>query len=117
MLRDAGVSAASEAEPAPAPLPGSVADRETLEQLEREVAAVVTSNESFGLNDILLTVLEAIFRGGRFDRVVFCLVSRDRKQLEARMGLGDDLDSFLEKFRFPLSLLSGPVGPALIQRR
>ena len=99
------------------PLPESVADPETLQQLEREVAAAVTSDESFGLNDILLMVLEAIFRGGRFDRVVFCLVSRDRKQLEARMGLGDDLDSFLEKFRFPLSLLSGPVGPALIQRR
>ena len=117
MLRDAGVSTASEAEAAPAPLAESVADRETLQQLEREVAAAATSDESFGLNDILLMVLEAIFRGGRFDRVVFCLVSRDRKQLEARMGLGDDLDSFLEKFRFPLSLLSGPVGPALIQMK
>ena len=81
------------------------------------MSAVVSSDESFGLNDIVLMVLEAIFRGGRFDRVLFCLVTRDPKQLEARMGLGDDLESFIEKFRFPLSLLSGPVGPALIQRR
>jgi hypothetical protein len=117
VLRDSGLSAASEPEPTPAALPGVVPDRETLAQLEREVGAVVTSDESFGLNDILLMVLEAIFRGGRFDRVVFCLVTSDRKLLEARMGLGDDLDAFIEKFRFPLSLLSGPVGPALIQRR
>jgi HD-like signal output (HDOD) protein len=117
VLRDSGLSAASEPEPTPAALPGVVPDRETLAQLEREVAAVVTSDESFGLNDILLMVLEAIFRGGRFDRVVFCLVTSERKLLEARMGLGDDLDAFIEKFRFPLSLLSGPVGPALIQRR
>jgi hypothetical protein len=117
VLHDAGLTTTSEPEPSQAALPGVVPDRETLEQLEREVASVVNSDESFGLNDIILMVLEAIFRGGRFDRVVFCLVTSDRKQLEARMGLGNDLDSFIEKFRFPLSLLSGPVGPALIQRR
>ena len=117
VLRDAGLSATPEPEAAAATSPGVVPDRETLAQLEREVAAVVSSDESFGLNDIVLMVLEAIFRGGRFDRVVFCLVTRDRKQLEARMGLGEDLESFIEKFRFRLSLLSGPVGPALIQRR
>jgi GAF domain-containing protein len=117
VLRDASLSTAPEPEAAPVALRGDLPDRETLAQLEREVSAVVSSDESFGLNDIVLMVLEAIFRGGRFDRVLFCLVTRDRKQLEARMGLGDDLESFIEKFRFPLSLLSGPVGPALIQQR
>src|SRR4030095_16836216 len=51
--RYSGLSPASEPEPAPAELPGVVPDRETLAQLEREVAAVITSDESFGLNDIL----------------------------------------------------------------
>jgi HD-like signal output (HDOD) protein len=112
VLRDAGPLAA----PEPAAPAGASLDRETLAQLEREVASVLSSDESFGLNDIILMVLEAIFRGGRFDRVVFCLVTPDRKLLEARMGLGEDLEAFIEKFRFPLSLLSGPVGPAVIQK-
>jgi HD-like signal output (HDOD) protein len=116
-LGDAGLSARSESEDASAAVPGVSPDRETLAHLEREVAAVVTSDESFGLNDLILMVLEAIFRGGRFERVVFCLVTHDRKHLEARIGLGDDVDSFIDGFRFPLSLLSGPVGPALIQKR
>jgi len=92
-------------------------EESTLARLTKEVESVLESGEEFDLNDIILMILEAVYRGGNFDRALFCLVDLDRSQVQARTGLGADAEALVSKFRFPLSLLSGPVGPALLKKQ
>jgi HD-like signal output (HDOD) protein len=90
---------------------------ETLARLTDEVASVMRSGESFGLDDVIMMILEAIYRGTGCDRVLFCLVDTDRSHLRARMGVGEGAADLVARFRFPASLLSGPVGPAVLMKR
>lgn len=59
--------------------------------------------EDFKLNDLLLMVLETIYRGLSFKRALICI--RDNKQnvMAARIGLGADVDAIIPKFRFNLA--------------
>ncbi|MGS0754519.1 hypothetical protein ACVBEH_07225 [Roseateles sp. GG27B] len=49
--------------------------------------------EDFKLNDVLRMILEAIYRGLSFRRVVFCLRDAKTDSLTGRFGLGEGVDS------------------------
>jgi HD-like signal output (HDOD) protein len=85
--------------------------------LTREVEAVLESGEDYPLNDLIIMFLEAIYRGVGCDRVLFCLLEQDRSHVQGRMGIGEGADELLPDFRFPVSLLSGPVGSALVGKK
>jgi HD-like signal output (HDOD) protein len=87
-----------------------------IEALKEEVSQVV-SNGGFDLNQVLMMVVEAIQRGGGFSRVLFCLVTPDHSQIQARLGLGENIEELIQKFRFLLHGVSGPLGEAMIERR
>ncbi len=87
-----------------------------LEDLTREVEALL-SNGAFQLSNVLLMILEAIYRGGPFDRVLFCLVTAGHTHIQGRLGLGEGAEQLREKFRFQLSPEGGPIGAALRGRR
>lgn len=59
--------------------------------------------EDFRLNDLLLMVLETIYRGLGFKRALICI--RDTKQgaMVARIGLGEDVNAVIPYFRFGLA--------------
>jgi len=59
--------------------------------------------EEFKLNDVLLMVLETIYRGLGFNRALICI--RDGKQnvMAARIGLGADVHKVIPYFRFNLA--------------
>jgi hypothetical protein len=59
-------------------------------------------------------VLEAVYRGAGLDRVLFGLVSGDRSYVQARLGVGADVEPLIDKFRFPISIRSGPIASALL---
>jgi GAF domain-containing protein len=85
--------------------------------LERLTAEARTMSESgAGLNSVILAVLEALFRGGGFARVLFAFVNAEGTRMQARAGLGDDIESLISRFSFPLSLRGGPVVPALLRK-
>jgi GAF domain-containing protein len=58
-------------------------------------------------------VLETICRGAGFDRAAFCLVNPERTWVQARLGLGEDIDSLLDRFRYPLASPGSPIALAL----
>lgn len=66
---------------------------------------------------VLLLALEAVLRGGPFDRVVACLLNAERTRLRARAGLGVDVEAFLTRFDFPMTAHGGPVVALLTQER
>lgn len=85
-------------------------------RLRGELEEVVDPASGVSIGAVLLQALEAIVRGGPFDRVVACFYSADRLQLVARTGLGDGVDALLAQFVFPVSVRGGPV-VALTQQR
>ena len=88
-----------------------------LERLTHEVELLVGSSTDFQLNSVLLMILEAIFRGGPFDRVLFCLVDPGHTAIQGRLGLGEGIDQLRDQFSFPLSIRGGPIGTALMRKQ
>ena len=59
--------------------------------------------EDFNLNDVLLMVLETIYRGLGFRRAIICIRDNKRNVMAARMGLGAGIDDVIPHFRFNLA--------------
>lgn len=103
--------------PADAAAPAGQASEELLERLTLEAEHAVAADGAFDLNAALMIVLEAICRGGGFERAAFCLVDPERAYLQARIGLGQDIDALLEQFRYRVSGPGSPIALALSLRQ
>jgi eukaryotic-like serine/threonine-protein kinase len=58
--------------------------------------------ENFQLNEVLRMILETIYRGLGFRRVVFCLRDPKTEMLTGRFGLGEGVETVVPLFRVPL---------------
>jgi HD-like signal output (HDOD) protein len=96
--------------------PQSDAAADVLTNLVAELGALLDSGEEFELNAGLMMILEAFYRGAGLDRVLFCLVNGDRTYIQARLGVGADVERLIDKFRFPISIRNGPIACALIDK-
>lgn len=56
--------------------------------------------EDFKLNDVLTMVLETMYRGFTFNRVLFCIMNSKRMEMRGTFGLGKDISRIVEKFSF-----------------
>jgi hypothetical protein len=86
-------------------------------ELSAEVRRAAEPESGEDLNRVILALLEALYRGGPFDRVVFCALSPDRGSVRARFGLGTAVEGLLESFSFDLSPRAGPVAVAMLRRQ
>jgi hypothetical protein len=59
--------------------------------------------EDFNLNDVLLMVLETIYRGLGFRRAIICIRDNKINAMVARMGLGARVDEVIPHFRFKIA--------------
>jgi eukaryotic-like serine/threonine-protein kinase len=59
--------------------------------------------EDFKLNDVLLMVLETIYRGFGFRRAIICIRDTKTNTMVARMGLGAGVDEVIPRFRFQIT--------------
>ena len=91
-------------------------ETDVLHSLMKELSGMIEAGDDFDLNAILMMILEAFYRGAGLDRVLFCLVNGDRTYVKARLGVGADVETLLEKFDFPISLRSGPLGSAMLRK-
>lgn len=69
------------------------------------------------INQILLMVLEGIFRGIRFDRVIFSLVNPKRTHITGRFGLGDGVEELLPLLHLPLKANGNAFALAMGERQ
>lgn len=58
------------------------------------------------LNDVLYMILETMYRGFGFNRVVFCLRASSQEKMVARLGLGENIDEIVEHFHFRIGRTS-----------
>lgn len=66
----------------------------------REISGRIAARAS--LNEVLQLVLEGIYRGVGFDRVLFALLSHNRQQLLAKVALGSGAEALRSRFIFSL---------------
>ncbi len=59
--------------------------------------------EDFELNDILTMILETMYRGFAFNRVLFCIMNTKSKEIRARFGFGNNIDDVIENFKFKVN--------------
>ena len=64
----------------------------------RDLSTLVM-NRNGDINAVLSIVLEGIYRGIGMDRVIFALLTPDRRNLKGKYGLGWPSDSFIEEFQ------------------
>ena len=57
--------------------------------------------EQYTLAQVFNVVLESMYRGMRFNRVLLCLQDVNTQWMVARMGFGADIPVYTKKFRFP----------------
>lgn len=54
------------------------------------------------LNDAMIMVIETLYSGFDFTRVMFCMINRKSATVEARFGFGQDIDELLKTFKVPI---------------
>lgn len=87
------------------------------QQLTNEVDHMLETRAGSDLHAVLLMVLEAVQRGGNFDRVLFALVTPDKQHVQGRLAIGSRSEPLRDLFSFPLSLRGGPIGVALARQQ
>lgn len=65
--------------------------------------------EDYEINDALTMILETMYRGLRFHHVLLCLLDKNRINLVARFGFGQNVDKILDCFQFPVNPKSGDI--------
>ncbi len=58
--------------------------------------------EEYRLNDVLTMLLETMYRGFRFQRVILCFRDKNHMRMGARLGFGKDIDQIMERFTFKI---------------
>jgi hypothetical protein len=61
-------------------------------------------------------VMEAIYRGGPFDHVVFALLDGAGHRLVGKIGFGESIDKVIKNFNFPAVGASDAVAAAVLKR-
>ena len=56
--------------------------------------------EDFDLNHILSMILETMYRGFAFNRVLFCIMNSRAMAMTARFGFGKDIEAVIKNFHF-----------------
>ncbi|MEW6313542.1 MAG: HDOD domain-containing protein [Pseudomonadota bacterium] len=67
----------------------------------------------FQLNDILRMILETMYRGMSFSRVLLCVRDSSGNTLKGRFGFGRDIDKILPRFAIPVESSQGAFFAAL----
>ncbi len=58
--------------------------------------------DDYALNDLLRMILETMYRGMKFSRVLMCIKEGKHNTMNGRFGFGDDIDQVLKNFKFSL---------------
>ena len=92
------------------------AEPETLASLLRDVTANLDRDSVNDLRATTLMVMEAIYRGGPFDHVLFALLDANGYRLVGKLGFGESIDTMIPSFDFPVAGANGPVAAAVVKR-
>jgi eukaryotic-like serine/threonine-protein kinase len=73
--------------------------QETIIHATQEITDAILEGAS--LNDILVMVMETIYSGFGYSRVMFCFINKSRTSINARFGFGKDAETIINRFSIP----------------
>jgi len=73
---------------------------QTLQNGIQEIADVMKG--AYNLGDVIYMIMETMYRGFLFDRVVFAMRDVTRAKMVGRFGLGEEIDSIISHFNFAI---------------
>jgi len=91
-------------------------ESEMFATLLRDVTRQVDRGSPDDLGSITMMVMEAIYRGGPFDHVLFAMLDETGHRLMGVIGFGESIDKLIKNFNFPVAGASGPVGAAILKQ-
>ncbi len=94
---------------------GGDAETETLAILLRDVTSQVDRSSTDDLGAITMMVMEAIYRGGPFDHVLFALMDENGHRLTAITGFGESIDKVIKNFNFAVTAAVEPLATAILK--
>jgi hypothetical protein len=112
----AAVLGAADPAPSDSAAPGSAAPTvlaDVRARLAPELAAAADDPAGYDLSRVLLVALEAVLRGGPFDRACFHAADARAAAFRPRSGLGEGVDVLLGGQGIPFA--GGPTGAALLR--
>jgi len=103
-----------------APAAGGAADQE-LPRLNFLLQVIEEINQAIAtgvpIHQTIMMILEGIFQGIGFDRVVFCMVDPKRAWINARFGMGENVEALLPLLKLPFASQDNPLSLSLAQRQ
>ncbi|MBN2419486.1 MAG: HDOD domain-containing protein [Deltaproteobacteria bacterium] len=73
--------------------------------------------EDFNLNDVLAMILETMYRGFSFNRVLFCILNSREMEMRGSLGLGKDINQVVKDFKFKIDKSPDVFNFAVIQAK
>jgi eukaryotic-like serine/threonine-protein kinase len=74
---------------------------EMLKNCITEINEMLNSQSS--ISDAIYMILETMYRGFEFNRVLFCMVDQSHAKMAARFGFGENIDNILDQFQFKIT--------------
>ncbi|WP_343036106.1 HDOD domain-containing protein [Aromatoleum toluvorans] len=105
--RPVAAAAKTEADEAPPAAAAMEPDPQLQLRILREISGRIAAGAN--LNEILQLVLEGIYRGVGFDRVLFALLTPNRLQLVGKTSLGAGAETLRQRFIFSLDATAGDL--------
>jgi len=74
-------------------------------------------NSASNISDAIYTIMETMYRGFEFNRVLFCMADAGQFKMAARFGFGENIDTILANFSFKISRSSDYFNIAVMRLR
>ena len=68
---------------------------------------------NYNVNEIMMMILETMYRGLGLSRVLVCIADGKRHNLNARFGFGKDIDTVIANFKVPIKPAADAFGQAV----
>lgn len=76
-----------------------------------------TLNAAVNISDAIYMIIETMYRGFEFNRVIFCMLDQSQSKMSARFGFGENIDTILENFEFKITRSSDYFNIAVMRLR
>jgi eukaryotic-like serine/threonine-protein kinase len=102
------------------PGPAGASDQELsrlnfLLQVIEEINQAIATRTS--IHQVFMMILEGIYQGIGFDRVVFCMVDRQRTWITGRFGMGEGVEALLPLLKAPFASKTNPLSLSVAHAR
>ncbi|MEE9910642.1 MAG: HDOD domain-containing protein [Deltaproteobacteria bacterium] len=88
------------------------------EMLKRCIAEINEMlNSKISISDAIYMIMETMYRGFRFNRVLFFMLDQNQTKMSARFGFGENIDSILKNLEFKITRSSDVFNIAVMRMK